>query len=363
MKILHFIYQLSPGGAERFVVDLTNELSNQGHDVTLCILRDDTLENFGFYKGEISEKVNYINLKIPAGLRFNNIAVLFKLVKRIKPQIVHCHLNLVNYIFPLTFIFPRVKFFQTIHDDAKKEVKNNIEYRIRLFFYKNLKVKAITISAETSYSFEAYYKIPPFKEIYNGRVNPEPSAFYTDIKKEIQNFKEKGNTVFIHIGRCSVQKNQLMLISVFNKLILSGNQIVLLIIGSGFDSDEGQKLKEVACDKIFFLGEKHNISDYLLNADAFCLSSIHEGMPISLIEAFACGCIPICTPVGGMINIIDNGITGFISKSVSEADYLDAMEQFLDCRQSIDKTKLVKFYRDNLTIEQCAMKYIKLYAE
>ena len=86
-------------------------------------------------------------------------------------------------------------------------------------------------------------------------------------------------------------------------------------------------------------------------------------MPISLIEAFACGCIPVCTPVGGIVNIIEQGVTGFISKTISEIDYRDAMEQFIKYRKSIDKNNLIKFYQENLTIEQCTNKYIKLYCE
>ncbi|HZY24804.1 MAG TPA: glycosyl transferase, partial [Bacteroidales bacterium] len=69
MKIIQLVYSLGPGGAERFVVDLSNELALQGNDVTLCVLRDDKLGNSGFYKRDLSEKINYINLRIPEGLR------------------------------------------------------------------------------------------------------------------------------------------------------------------------------------------------------------------------------------------------------------------------------------------------------
>lgn len=363
MKIIQFVYALEPGGAERFVVDISNELSRRGHDVTICALRDDTIDNQGFLKCEISDKVSYINLKIPYGFKLNNIALLFKLIKSLKPQIVHCHLNLVNYVFPLTFIFPQVKFFQTIHNDARKEVKNRLEYWIRRYFYTNFKMKAVTISKETSDSFIAYYKTPPFKEIYNGRVNPEPSADYTELTKEIQNFKDKGNTIFLNIGRCSAQKNQEMLINVFNKLIQNGKQVVLFILGNEFDTDKGHKLRDLAGDNIFILGEKHNIADYLLNADAFCLSSNYEGMPISLIEALACGCTPICTPVGGILNTIKHGETGYLSKSVSENDYYSAILTFLENKDQVKKEDLIQYYHSHFGIEECANKYLSLYKE
>jgi glycosyltransferase involved in cell wall biosynthesis len=361
MKILQIVYTLGPGGAERFVVDLSNEQSRKGHDVTLCVLRNDLQGNFGFYKHEVSEKIEYINLNIPVGLRFKNIVTLYKLVKKIRPQVVHCHLNLVNYLFPLTIIFPKIKFFNTIHSNPKSEVSNSIEYWIRRYFFSNFKMKAITISEETSRYFVSYYKTQPFKEIYNGRAIPTPTKAYLDVQNDIKKFRDKGNTVFLHIGSCNSAKNQIMLINVFNRLIQDGDLSVLMIIGSGFDSEEGMRLKSLACDKIFFLGEKHNVSDYLLNADAFCLSSVREGMPISLIEALACGCTPICTPVGGLINTIVNGKTGYLSKSVFENDYYFSIRSYLENKDQIKKEALIQYYFAHFSIEECVEKYLSLY--
>jgi glycosyltransferase involved in cell wall biosynthesis len=361
MKMLQIIYNLAPGGAQRLVVDLSNEFSKRGHLVTLCVLRDDSQSNFDFYKCELSEKVEYLSLKIPVGFKLNNILKLFKLIRRVKPQVVTCHQNLVNYVFPLTIIFPGIIFFENIHTDASKIAGSKIEYWIRWVFYRTRKMKAVTISPETSRSLEANFGISPFGEISNGRATPEPSALYSEVKNEIHNYKDRGCTVFVHIGSCSEAKNQIMLVNVFNKLIQSGEQVVLLIIGPGFDSKEGQNLKNSAGKNIFFLDEKHNISDYLLNADAFCLSSIYEGMPISLIEALACGCVPICTPIGGMVNVISNGVTGYLSETVSENDYYNSVLTYLTNKTQVKKEDLVKYYFSHYSIEACADKYLTLY--
>jgi glycosyltransferase involved in cell wall biosynthesis len=363
MRILQLIYTLAPGGAERMVVDLSNELSRQGHDVTLCVLRDDREGNFGFYKHEISERINYVNLRIPIGLRLKNILILYKLIKMLKPEVVHCHLNLVNYLFPLTIIYTKIKFFNTIHSIPTYEVSNSLEYWIRRYFFSNFKMKAITISEETSRFFVTYYKTPPFHEIYNGRAMPKPTPAYPDVKNAIQKFREEGNTVFLHIGTCNAAKNQKMLINVFNRLVDNGEHVILMIIGSGFDSEDGRSLKNLACDKIIFLGQKQNVSDYLLNADGFCLSSVIEGMPISLIEALACGCIPICTPVGGLINTITDGLTGYISKSVSENDYYVSIKSFLEDKNRVKKDDLIKYYNSHFSIEECANNYLSLFKE
>jgi glycosyltransferase involved in cell wall biosynthesis len=132
-------------------------------------------------------------------------------------------------------------------------------------------------------------------------------------------------------------------------------------MGDGFE--KAPELIALAGDHIHFLGLKSNVNDYLYASDGFCLSSVYEGMPISLIEAFACGCIPVCTPVGGIINTIEQGVTGFLSLTVSESDYLDALRKFIKFGSSINKELLVKYYHENLSIEQCALKYMNMYGK
>lgn len=363
MRILQILYSLAPGGAERLVVDISNELSQQGHDVTLCVLRDDLQHNFGFFKKDLSDDINYINLLIPVGFRLSNIAVLYRLIKKTQPEIVHCHLNLVNYLFPLTLLFPKIKFYHTIHSIPKREVRTWLEYWIRRYFYTSLKMRAITISAETSRGFVDYYKTQNYSEILNGRTSPKPTNLCNEVMEYIQTFRDSGNMIFLHIGSFSPVKNQLMLISVFNRLVAEGRSLTLLIIGPGFDSEEGETLKSKACDRVIFLGVKHNVSDYLLNADAFCLSSTSEGMPISLIEAMSCGCLPICTPVGGLINIIKNGENGYLSASVSEQDYYEVVNHYIENKDKINKTDLIRFYKNHFSIEECVNKHVILYSQ
>ena len=54
MKILEVIPALTPGGAERFVVDLCNQMAIDGHEVSLLTMKDLGLEKNGFYKCNIS---------------------------------------------------------------------------------------------------------------------------------------------------------------------------------------------------------------------------------------------------------------------------------------------------------------------
>jgi len=363
MKILQIIYSLSSGGAECFVVDLSNELVKQGHEVSLCILNDDRVGTNGFYINELSKDVRYVSLKLKEGFSLSKIFSLYTLIKQIKPEIIHCHHNLINYIFPISIFLTKIKYFHTIHNDAPKEVGNKIEYYLRKIFYSTQKIKAITISNETSKSFVKYYKTLKFTEIYNGRKVPLPSREFENVKDFISNLRIDNEYIFLHVGRCAPQKNQEMLIRVFNRLINEGKSIALIIIGDGFESPIGIELKSISNNKILFLGQRHNVADYFINADAFCLSSIHEGMPITLIESLSCHCIPICTPVGGIIDTIQNGYNGFLSDSFSEEDYYLSIISYFDQKNTITKENLINTYESKFSIEECANKHIQLYGQ
>lgn len=361
MKILEIIYSLASGGAERFVVDLSNELSEMNNTVILCTVQDDSKKNFGFYKDEISSKVIYRNLKFKEGFDIKNVYYFWKLLKEIKPDVVHCHLNVVNYLLPLSVIFPKIKFIHTIHNDASREVKSKTEFYARKFFYSNRFFNAITISDETTHSFIKLYKNHNYYQIYNGRKQPVQTDQFETVKKFIDEIREERSLIFIHVGRCNKQKNQQMLINAFNRLITENKSVALLIIGAGFETDLGQNLKKISSKYIYFLGQKENVVDYYLNSDAFCLSSIHEGMPITLIEAFACGCTPVCTPVGGITDSIQNEITGYLSKSISEDDYYNALTEYIDNKDKIKKESLINHYNSKFSISECAMLHLELF--
>jgi glycosyltransferase involved in cell wall biosynthesis len=363
MKILHFIYSLVPGGAERFVIDLTNELA-ENNDTFLYTLRDDKIGVQGFYVPAISTKVVYRNLKISEGFKPWLAWTFYRILKREKPDVVHCHLNLVNYFFLSSLILhKKVRFIYTVHNSAGTEVLSAIEKALMKFFFKYRFFIPVAISDETKESYKSFYKLNEVDVIYNGRKFEDKSICYNEVLDEISRLKPTKDTLtFCHVARYDEpQKNQKMLVSVFNRLKEEGYDVILLIIGEGFE--KATELRAIAYKHIHFLGIKSNVNDYLFSSDAFCLSSNFEGMPISLIEAFGCGCTPVCTPVGGSVNTIINGVTGFLSKSVSEDDYLEVVKQFIKDRKSINKNDLRRYYQENFSIEKCAGLYLNLYCQ
>ncbi|MDD4969941.1 MAG: glycosyltransferase [Paludibacter sp.] len=362
MKILQIIPSLATGGAERLVVDLCNELTNQGQEVVLCITQNPQKSDYGFYLHELNNSVRFISLNQRKGFLFKNIIALQKIIKEVKPDVVHVHLSILLYVYILSFLNINIRFYNTIHSLAEKTCKNLFFKITNYFFYSLRFIKVITISEECKDSYEFFYKLKNSTLINNGRKTNLPSGKYQEVSDEMNVLKiNKFDLLFIHVARYHKQKNQEMLIQVFNRLAKEGIRYSLLIIGDWSFCEDAKELAKRANNQIHFLGTKQDVCDYLYLADAFCLTSIYEGMPISLLEALSCGCTPICTPAGGIKDIIQDGITGFLSTDESAENYYKVLNNFIKQPNTLKKEVLIRHFKDNYSIEHCALKHIQLY--
>ena len=149
-------------------------------------------------------------------------------------------------------------------------------------------------------------------------------------------------------------------INAFN-IICKEFNVSLIIIGNGFDSSKGIELKNRACENIHFLGTRKNISDYYLCSDIFVLSSIFEGMPISLIEASLAGLPCISTPVCGSVDLIKDGVNGIISSDFTLDAYVLALRETIKSydvlKENSERMKNCSPY----TMVECAKKYNSLF--
>lgn len=364
MKILYITYSLSSGGAERFLTDLLNQLTEKEDiDITLLLIKSEKIKGNMFYAKELSSKVKVKSLGIHK-IGFSIFSKLNKSIRKEKPDIVHIHLSpiIIYCILPVLF-YKKPIYLETLHNEvAKIDNGNKIKALLKSFLYKTGLIKVCCISDKNAVEFKRVYGKDCEVLIYNGRKTLVRSDDFDKVKNEIESYKSSDNDIVItHIARCAAQKNQKLLVESFNEIYSKYKNVVLLVIGSNFDSEMGKSLQEIACDKIHFLGEKHNIQDYLYCSDAFCLSSIYEGMPITLIEALSCGCIPISTPVSGVVDIIKDEENGYISKGFEKEQFVDTLDRFIKHRHKINREELIDLFKKKLSIEACANSYLDFY--
>lgn len=357
LKIIQIVPQLGSGGAERFVVDLSNELLNN-HDVTLITFFP--LETHGFYKDILSDRVKIISLNKKLG---KDLMLPFKLLKQIRshrPHIVHTHLNAFFYsLLCILFIRKKTKYIHTVHNDALKEAPNRKGLLIKRVIFKRRLSLPITISQLSSESFTHNYGFTA-GIVENGRADESMNPIDPNIKDWINSLRQTTDTkIFVNIARLAPEKNHKLLIDSFKLLIPKYPNIKLLIIGSELDSNIGNYVRQNVNDKIHYLGEQTRPIDFLKLSDAFCLSSTIEGMPISIIEALSVGCVPICTPAGGIPNMIEDGRSGILSEGFTTDHYVSALERRLEMTNDKYHEMQIETKKrfTNYSMERCAHNY------
>ena len=120
--------------------------------------------------------------------------------------------------------------------------------------------------------------------------------------------------VFGTVGRFVPVKDYPMLIAAFNRLADEFREVRLLMIGDGperarLESLAGQRLTD---NRIIFVGNRDDVPTLMPALDVFCLTSVHEGLSNTLLEAQACGLPAIATKTGGNGEAIEDGHTGHL---------------------------------------------------
>ena len=185
-----------------------------------------------------------------------------------------------------------------------------------------------------------------------------------EVKEQFKQYRHTNKTrVLISLARIDPVKRQTLLARVVMRLKREGYDLIVLFIGGERDAQMTAELRSYNDEAIQLLGELHNPLEYLKMGDAYALCSSYEGMPISLIEAIGVGCIPVCTPVGGIVDVVHNGENGFLSDGIGEESYYKTVKRFLsltDVQLKDMKQKALATYGP-FSMSECACNYVKLF--
>ena len=116
------------------------------------------------------------------------------------------------------------------------------------------------------------------------------------------------------VARLSAQKAHEVLFRAIAACVESVPHIQLVVIGGGDRESELRELaRQLSIDsRTIFLGIRRDVPDLLPGLDVACLSSVHEGVPITLIEAMAAGLPIVATDCGSVRDIVEDGEQGFV---------------------------------------------------
>lgn len=128
--------------------------------------------------------------------------------------------------------------------------------------------------------------------VLNNAIKTSNYIFSQSKRKQIrQEYKLDNNFTILNVGRLTLQKNQIFLLHLMQKLAKSNYNIKLLLVGDGDLHDEYRDYitQHNLSDYVILAGRQDDISVFYQTADLFVFPSVFEGLGLALIEAQASG--------------------------------------------------------------------------
>lgn len=293
--------------------------------------------------GEYIEKYNNAGIKVidigEKGLV--NLKIYFKLkkiLKSIKPDIVHTHLNKADFYgriaakrLNVPLIISTCHNYSTTHTGADINTKSFFDI-IDNFVIDYSKSSLIAISELVKKYLinrnPSYEKIT--EVIYNG-INLEKSKYKLSegeiLKLRSENNIDSDDFVISVIGRLDKQKGHLLFLESVKDILHQNKKIKILLIGDGSLRDQIERfIKENnLSNQVIMKGFQPDSEPYIEISDLICVPSLWEGFGLVIIEGMIKKKIVLASDVGGIPEIIKDGKTGFLFEPNNKDKFLDKL--------------------------------------
>lgn len=310
IRVMHLLYYLSIGGLEQVVLNLTRQLDRNRYEPSVACLRES-----GTLKAEFEKQnIPVFEFNSGEGLAFDLPFKLARLIKTQRVDIVHTH-DLGPYLYG-TVAAKLARVPVVIHTEHSYLTQNTQLLKLServLSWFTN---KIISDSDAVTRFLVDEEQINPRKitTILNGVDTDRFSknGYNNKLKKSLG--LPDDSKVIGTVGRLVEVKDQHSLITAFAAVRKKVESCHLIIVGDG---PLKENLKQLASqlgvdDYVHFPGKRRDIPQILDAMDIFVLSSLSEGLSLSLLEAMAASKPVIATAVGGNIEIINSDEVGVL---------------------------------------------------
>jgi len=372
IKVLHIITKLELGGAQQNTIFTVNNLNKEKFDAYLAfggggILTEETMQR-------LSEKA----ILIPCLLREINpyydllaLIKLYKIIKQIKPQIVHTHSSkagilgrtasfiagvpvIIHSIHGFGFNKYQNKFLYFLLKGTEKLVSKftthfiavsqaNIEQGIKEKLFDLNKVSLIRSGIDLNY----------FKSINESTIRRE---FNIDIS----------SSIITMIACFKPQKAPLDFIYIAEKIVQFRKNIKFLLVGDGElrQEIENEIRKRNLENYVILTGWRRDIANIIYGSDIIVLTSLWEGLPRTIIEGMVLNKPIVATNVDGIIDVIKDGENGFLIAPHNINEFANKILILLNDRELYNKfansSKNLEEFDINSMVKKQEELYIRL---
>lgn len=275
-----------------------------------------------------------------------------QIIREFKPDIVHTHASKAGFLGRKAAIKENVPvivhtfhghIFHSYFGKFKTQVFKNIERKLA-----KKSSAIVTISALQRKELVDDLKIIPAEKAHVIKLGFDLSRFQEDNSSKREMFRTKYDldkeAVCVGIiGRLTAIKNHKMFIEVVD-LIADKIQkdVQFIIIGDGEEKVEIERLCKQVEEKykrsLFkFTSWIKEIDIALAGLDVVALTSLNEGTPVSLIEAQAAGVPVVTTNVGGVRDVVEDGVTGYVIDDIEPLKFAKKLELLINSKEKREK--------------------------
>ncbi len=314
--VAHLIYRLDFGGLENLLVERINRMPAHAYRHAVICLTGHT----DFARRINKPGVELYDLGKRPGLSLATHAALFKLLRRLRPAVLHTYnLSAIEYA-PVALLAGVPARVNGLHgrdasDPEGRNPKHRVLRRLMLPFY--------DCCYANSADMEAWNRreigVPAHKSrmLANGidaeRFRPRGDG---EVRHDLG--FGPGCTVIGTVGRVQDVKDHATLVEAFSllrrQLPHRAASLRLAIVGDGpLLADLREQVCALGLEGLVWLpGSRNDVPEILRGLDLYVISSIAEGTPGSVLEAMASGLPAVGTRVGGVPEVIADGVTGHL---------------------------------------------------
>ena len=373
-------------GVSTSVSMLKKALEKLGHQVYIVTVNPENMR----YKFEEGGKVIRIP-GVPVGIydyRLTGVYPIkaFRKIKKWKLDVIHSHtefgIGTFARIVANQLNIPLVHTYHTMYEEHVnyitrghfKKSSNEIVKYLSLFYCDKTVTELIVPTKKTYDLFKKKYKVD--RNIYIVPTGIDIDRFYAENidKKKMVNIARKlglsgDDFVITYVGRLGAEKSIDVSIEVLKELTKKHDNVKLIIVGEGPDRDKLDKLiaKYKLEDRVIFTGKVpwQEVPIYYHLGNVFITASRSETQGLTVIEAMAAGCIPICINDESFLNVIVDDLNGRIFKTKKEcvkivSDLIENEETFNrlsnQCRINSERHSSKYYAESVLNVYKLALK-------
>ena len=333
-KVLHIITRLDKGGSAETTLQAVSLLNREKYELFLAhglslesnmsVMEQEVLaqdlsqaERKGVRAFSIPSLVRRLSLKNDL-LAFIGI---YRLIKRIKPHIVHTHTSKAGVLGRLAACLARVPIIiHTPHGHVFHSYYGYIMTKIIVLVERMLslmtdKITALTDRERDEHLEQGVASIEKYVIIHSGVILQQIMNTNIDVETGKKEFDIPQNSNVIGVvGRLVPIKGHKYLVSAAKRIIKEFGNTVFVFVGDGYlESILERQAESLGVRKnIIFAGWRNDVIAVLGLFDILVLPSLNEGMGKVLIEGMALGKPIVASSVGGIIDLVKNGDNGIL---------------------------------------------------